>query len=55
MPDHDQPNERQALRNAILAAQRSLDSLPSDRRQTLQARFESASTRAQQQAEYVRP
>lgn len=55
MTDREQPDHRQARRDAILAARDSVGSLPQYRREVLQAQFESASSQAQRHAKYVRP
>lgn len=54
MSESDRPNQRQTRREAILAARTTARSLPERRREVLNAQFESASTRAQHQAEYRR-
>lgn len=54
MSDSGQDSQRESRRNAILAAQTSAGSLPEYRRDALQAQFESATSRAQMQVEYVR-
>jgi len=54
MPESDRASQRQARREAIIAARRTASSLPERRRDVLNAQFESASTRAREQAEYRR-
>jgi hypothetical protein len=54
MSESDRPDQRQARIDAIIAARDTFSSLPARRREALDARIESASSRAQQQAEYRR-
>lgn len=54
MAESDRTNQRQERRDAILAARSTARSLPERRRQALNAQFESATSKAQHQAEYRR-
>lgn len=54
MSESDQANRRQDRRDAIIAARTTASSLPERRREALNARFESATSRAREQAEYRR-
>ena len=54
MSEPDRANQRQARREAILAAHTTAKSIPEARREALNARFESASSNAQRQVEYKR-
>lgn len=54
MPESDRANRSQDRREAIIAARTTARSLPERRREALNARFESAASRAREQAEYRR-
>jgi hypothetical protein len=54
MSDSDRNDRIQARREAISAARSTARALPEQRREALNAQFESASSRARQQAEYRR-
>jgi hypothetical protein len=54
MSESDRTNRRQVRRDAIIAARTTARSLPERRREALNAQFESATSKAKQQAEYKR-